>query len=235
MAISYRNGTWAATSVSSFTCALSTPPGMFTGDRMIAIIASVAGSPTITPPTEAAWTQIGTSVISGTTLTTAVYYRDPVVSEPGTHTWTMSTQGRTMGLILAYGGMALGATPIVASAVGTADTAGPHATPSLAVGAGDWLLTSAVSRESPGTAAAITWTSSAGTERAEITASNTGTGAQAGMAAYDSNTGLTAGSYVRQHTANKAMSQTITWSIRLQAEPDAPSSVTGWAMGLPLR
>lgn len=231
MSIGFRDSTSVSADSSGTTTVVPLPSGATTGDRMIAFVGSIGAAPTITPP--AGWTLLAEQATT-TVMRTAAYYRDPGGSEGSTYTWTWSSSGRTIGMISCFTGVDLTIAPVESINEITSAGAGPHSTTALTLNQDDWLVYGALSRESPGTATAITWTTSDGSdvEREEETAANTGTSNQMGGVSYDSNRNLAAGSTTRSVTANKSMEKTHVWAVRIRPIVVASG---GWTFGLPVR
>lgn len=189
----YVNKSSTVNSSSTTTTVVTTPAGTSgVGDqRAVAIVGCVGTGNTITDPSGATWTKLGEHSPT-TSFKTAAYYRDITGSEAADYTWTWSVGGRNFGHIVLYSGCDRSAAPVFAVQTGTADSAGPHNSPSITVADGGWLITAVASRQSPGTAGAITWSSDDGSdaERYDVTATNTGTGAQLATAFYDSDRAL---------------------------------------------
>lgn len=195
MSIGFVNKSSTVNSSSTTTTVVSTPSGLSGAgnQRLIAFVGVIGTGNVITDPAGGTWVKLA-EFAPETNFKTAVYYRNVTGSEAGSYTWTWSVGGRNFGHIVAYSGVDLTVPPTLASVAGTADSAGPHAAPSVAVADGGWLITGVAARQSPGTAGAVTWTVSDGadSERYDVTAVNTGTGAQLPTAVYDSNRALTA-------------------------------------------
>lgn len=235
MAIDYRTGSSYASSSSGTATTIPTPIGMFTSDRMIALVGTIGANPAVSAPT--GWSLLGALSHSSGVLRVAAYWRDPQASEPGSYTWTWASSGRNCGAILAYSGVDLAVDPVADFVEGDNSDDGPFATPAQTLAAGDWLISAALSRENPGTATSITWTDSDGADakRFDLTASNTGTGAQLGAGIFDSDRALAAAAHSRNLTANKTMAQTTALSIRMSPLAEPPAATGGWAFGLPIR
>jgi hypothetical protein len=208
------------------------PAGVAQGHRLVAYVGSIGSSPTITDP--AGWQKIA-EYAPGSTLKTAVYYRDvPAGAEPASYTWGWSASGRNFGQIVAYSGCDLTAAPVATPAlVENVAAAGSVAAPSTSLVGGDWLLTLIAGRENPGTDTAKNWTKgdALDVERHDEYSTNTGTGAKLTAAFYDSNRALTTGNASRSVSTNVAMPQAHVWSVRLVSQVTSSPGVTPAATG----
>ncbi len=84
------------------TLTISQPPGVQSGDVLIAhVIVQTAGN-TVTPPS--GWTLIKRQD-SLSSMSTATYYKVAGASEPSTYSWTFSTAGEASGGIADYSGV----------------------------------------------------------------------------------------------------------------------------------
>lgn len=80
--------------------AISRPSGTQAGDLMVAAISVRGGTGTsITPPTD--WNLLRRDD-SGTTLSTAVYYKFAATGDPGSFTWSFSANVKNVGAILSF-------------------------------------------------------------------------------------------------------------------------------------
>ncbi|HEX8628761.1 MAG TPA: hypothetical protein VF755_11380 [Catenuloplanes sp.] len=137
------------------TVSLNSPSEARPGDLLIAVIASIATSPTVTVP--APWRLLRTGS-DGANCHAALFFNTVRASDPPLWRWEWSQPGRAMGWIIAIGGagpyLAHGMTP----AGGTPSTvAAPWV--SLPRPRHGNLLYGVIGNELPGTATAKTWTS----------------------------------------------------------------------------
>ncbi len=189
MAIAFVNKSSTVNSSSTTSTAVTLPASVVNTVRMVAVVGCIGTGNNVAGP--AGWTKLA-EFAPETNFKTAVYYRDATGSESGTATWTWSVGGRNFGHIVAYSGASLLLPPTVQAAAGTPDSVGPHSSATVQISDQGWSITAVAARQSPGTAGAVTWTSSDGSdnERYDVTATNTGTGAQLPTALYDSNRAL---------------------------------------------
>lgn len=238
-----RNRSVANTGVSGTSTVLQTPVGVKQNDRMYALVASIATTPTITPP--AGWTQIGADYNPGSTLKTSLWYRDVGASaEPLTYTWTWSGNGRTEGMCVAYAGMDLTAAPL-GGVVGATDSSVALSTFAFsAPQAGDWAFFAGVGRQNPGDDAVKTWAITGGTADVNVHdaySPNTGTGADLTFAWWDTGAPLAAGAVTRSVDPSVVLTQYHAWAMRLAApapppDPEPPPGFGTWSyIGVPHR
>lgn len=213
MPIAFVGANSVLNSVSGTSTALPMPTAAVTGNMLYALIASVGNSPVPTAPS--GWTLVS-SFSPGTTLTSYLYRKVAVSGDVGsTATWTWSSSGRNSGVSLAYSGV--DATVATSTAqVWTHDVANaPIAAPSLGAEVGDWLVTAAVGRESPGTATTKNWTIATGTdvERIEVATAGAATDVKIATAWYDSAGAVGAGSTTRSVSVTPLLQQSHVWSL----------------------
>lgn len=238
MAIGYRGKSVTNTGVSGNTLTVPVPTGTLSGDRMYCVVGSMGGSPAITDP--AGWQKLA-EYAPGTTLKSAIYQRNATGSEPASYTWTFSSNGRMLGMCVAYSGVDLTATTI-GGGVGADDPTAPTQAYSVAVQNGDWVLVAAVGRESPGTDDPKTLAISdpADVERYDVYSSNTGTGADVTGGWWDTGRPLTAQTVSRTVTpAGAPLGHLHLWTLRIAApvtntDPQ-PNTATWSYMGIPQR
>lgn len=238
MAVGFRASSLINSNTSGTTTVLPMPAGLVNGDRVYVLVGSIGTSPTLTDP--AGWTKVA-EYAPGTTLKTALYYRDVVGGEAASYTWTWSGSGRNMGMAVAYSGLDLTAAELGA-AVGVTDTASGLATQAFSTAAdGDWAFFCAMGRENPGTANTKSWTDSdpADAERMDSSSAATVPGANITGGWWDSNRVLGNGvSVQRTITPSVSLTQFHAWGIRLAAPASAgpPTGVTTWSyLGQPQR
>lgn len=238
MPVGYRNGAGVNTGVVSTTTVIPVPSGVVNGDRMYALVASVAATPTVTGPN--GWTKFDEHMIGANTKS-AVYYRNVGVSaEPVNYTWTWSTAGRTIGLIVAYSGVDT-AVPQIGGV-----TSAPAATSPLPLytwASSDvysWAMFLAVGREEPGTDLTKEWATSEvlDVERFDVFSPNTGTGTDITVAWFDTGQAVPPGPISRQLiTPNTDLSPVHGWALHLAGLPPVVG-VGGnpmTALGIPIR
>lgn len=200
------------------------------GDRVIAMVTTNAVSSTLTGAS-GGWTTLG-SYRPTTTMSQAAYYKDYTVEDPTpvSYTWTAAVSGRMTVAYVVYSGCDLTKAPIFAanpSLVGNRTSS----TPATAVTDQDLVVGFTSARQSPGDAAAISWTPTApAVEVYDIRAEAAGTTQQLTTNIYESGP-LPAGSVTLSTVANKDMAEANTWSIRLQP----PTAAAGWRVGVPIR
>lgn len=240
MAIAYRNKSIVNTGVSATTAVIPVPAGVVQGDRMYALVATIATSPTFTDP--AGWTKVG-ELMPGSNTKSALYYRDvTAAAEPASYTWTSSASGRMLGMIVAYSGLDLAASQSAVTA-DAADTAAGVTTAAVGTAQpGDWMAFVAIGRQNPGDDVAKTWTinDANDTERYDVYSPNTGTGADITGAWYDTNRALPVSTVQRTITPSTTLTQIHTWAFRLAAPEQVvtppPTDVNTWSyIGLPQR
>ena len=237
MAIGYVGKGSVVNTVSGTAVNVPMPSGLAAGHRIYVLIGSIgSNSGTVTDP--AGWTKIGEEV-TGSNLRTALYAKTAVAADVGsTVTWTFPSAGRTFGYSLAYSGVDLAASDLAQANSTTTAGTGPWSTASLALNSGDWLLTSAVGRQNPGTSGTHDWTNAtaADVERHDLYA-DVGTSITIAAAQWDSGAGVAAGSHSRSISSNVSYSQIATWALRIPALADAaPTGGNPWSsMGMPLR
>lgn len=238
MAISYRNGSGVNTGVVSTATVIPVPSGIVNGDRMYALVASIAATPTVTGP--AGWTKFD-EFMTGANTKSAVFYRDVGVSaEPANYTWSWSTAGRTIGLIVAYSGLDRSATQIGGV---TSSTNGDQFLPLYTWSVSDtysWALFLAVGREEPGSDFPKDWRTNEAldVERFDTYSPNTGVGTDITAAWFDTGRALPAGPVTRQLIMqNFALSPMHGWALQLSGLP--PTVGVGGnpmtALGIPIR
>lgn len=159
--------------------------------RVYALVGSGATTALpVTPPAGAGWTLLR-SYQPTSNYTELLYYRD--ITDGGeagdTVTWTWANTSRTWIALLAYDEVDTGRAPQFDVLPYTTYRAGPFAAPSLSVPPGDWLMTLASGRESPGTDTAKSWTTNITTdvERVDMTSTNSGSGQKYVVGAWDTN------------------------------------------------
>jgi hypothetical protein len=220
-------------STSGSSTAVPMPAGVVAGHMLYALVASVGASPTPTAPS--GWALVS-SLSPGSTLTSWLYRKVAVAGEP-TATWSWSSQGRNLGLSLAYSGVDA-AVSTNAAPVQSTDGSLAVAAPAVAANAGDWLVTIGVGRENPGTATAKDWTVNAGTDaqRVDVATAGATTDVKVSAAWFDSNGGVAAGSTARTVSSTPDMSQRHIWSVLLNLPAGELTGGNPWShMGLPLR
>lgn len=238
--IAFVNKAYVFNSTSGNSTVVPVPSGTAAGQRMLAMVGSVASSPTITDPTGSTWVKMG-EFAPGSTLKTALYYRDvTATAEPASYTWGWSGNGRNWGYMVAYANADLTTAPTFDQVVANDAAAGAGiASPSLGLSAGDWLVTLMGGRENPGTDTAKGWTNAdtSDAERLNFYSSNTGTAAKTTAAWWDSARNLASGAVQRTITPSVLMQQVHLWSVRLAAQAPPSSGggeSTSWSrMGLP--
>jgi hypothetical protein len=239
MAVGFRGSALVNSNTAGTSTVVPMPAGLVVGDRVYVAIGSIATTPTITDP--AGWTKLS-EYAPGSTLKSALYYRDVVGGEAGTYTWTWSASGRNLGMAVAYSGLDLAATPLGGS-IGVTDSAAGLQTPAFATAqAGDWGFFFSMGRENPGTAAAKTWTINDAADEERIdTSSTVGTaGANLTGGWWDSGRELGAGTTVqRTITPSVTLTQFHAWAMRLAAPASTggpPAGVQTWSyVGQPQR
>lgn len=232
MPITFVGANSVLNSTSGSNTAVPMPAGVAAGNMLYALVASVGASPTPTAPS--GWTLIN-SFSPGSTLTSWLYRKVAVAGEP-TATWTWSSQGRNLGLSLAYGGVD---STVTSNAAAVQSTTGSDAVAASALAAnpGDWLVTIGVGRENPGTATAKDWTVSGGTnvERLDVATGGAATDVKVSAAWFDSN-GDASGTPARSVSSTPDMSQRHIWSLLLNLPASEQVSGNPWShMGRPLR
>lgn len=238
MPIAYRNGSGVNTGVVSTSTVIPVPSGVVNGDRMYALVASIASTPTLTGP--AGWTLFDEHMIGANTKS-AVYYRNVTASpEPVNYTWTWSAAGRTIGLIVAYSGVDTAA-PQIGGVVSASSSASPL--PLYSWASSDiysWAMFLAVGREEPGTDLTKDWSTSelADVERFDTFSPNTGVGTDITAAWFDTGQPVPPGPIVRHlSTPNMDLSPIHGWALHLAGRPP----VVGMggnpmtALGIPIR
>lgn len=237
MSIAYVGKAFFFSSASGTSCPVPMPSTGAAGHKLYCLLGSIgASSGTVSAP--AGWTLVK-DLVTGSNLRAQLYARSAVSGDAGaTFTWAFPASGRMFGYSLAYSGVDLAASELVDAVGSTTAGSGPWATPTLALGANDWLLTAGLGRENPGTATAKNWTNSDASDverfdlasAAEPSINNT-------AALYDSNRALGAGSYSRNLASGASLSSSQVWAVRIPALADAaPASTNPWTvMGMPLR
>lgn len=239
--VGYRNRSVGNTSQSGGSTVLPMPVGLKSGDRMYALLGSLAATPTITEP--AGWTKVS-EYQTGTTLKTALFYRDiTAAAEPASYTWTWSSNGRTMALGVSYYGLDLAAAALGGTQSVTDSSSAPQTFAFATPQDGDWALFGAMAKESPGTDNVKSWTDSDSLDvkRHDNYGTNTGTGPRITGAWWDTGRGLPASTVQRTLTPSVPLTHQHAWGLRLAApagsgDPPPPSGVTTWSyIGQPQR
>jgi hypothetical protein len=238
MPIAYRNGSGVNTGVVSTATVIPVPSGVTNGDRMYALVTSIASTPTLTGP--AGWTKFDEHIIGANTKS-AVFYRDVGASaEPANYTWSWSAAGRSIGLIVAYSGIDRSATQIggVTSSPNSLDWL-----PLYTWAVSDtysWAIFLAVGREEPGTDFTKDWRTNEvlDVERFDTYSPNTGSGTDITAAWFDSGRALPAGPVSRQLIMqNFNLTPVHGWALQLSGLPPVVG-VGGnpmTALGIPIR
>lgn len=228
MSIGYVGKAFVMNTVAGTTAQVPMPSTVADGHKLYVVVGSI-GSTTGTMSGPAGWTKVAEDT-AGSSLRAAIYVKNAVNADAGaTYTWTFPNAGRTFGYAAAYSGVDLSAANLAQTAVSTTEGPGPWATPSLALGTGDWYLYAGVGRENPGSTGTHDWTSSGSsdTERYDLF-SNVGTTSIAIAAAlWDTGAPVTAGSQARSVSSNVAYSQTVMLAARIPAAADTGSSAGG--------
>lgn len=239
MAVAYRGKSFVFNSTAGLTTVAPAPSGILAGDRLVAVVGSVASSPTITDPAGGTWAKLA-EFAPGSTLKTAVYARDAVTGDASASwTWTWSASGRNFGYVVAYSGVDTTVQTLAQPVEGSA--ANPCTTPAVGLDTGDWLITVAAGRQNPGTDDVKDWTidDSSDVERFDLYSTNTGTAAKLTAALWDSGRGLDPVATDRIVQPNLTLAQYHAWSIRLAAPQTGGSTGTGgnpWSyVGIPQR
>lgn len=238
MPIGYRNGSGVNTGVVSTSTVIPVPSGVVNGDRMYALVASIASTPTVTTPS--GWTKFDEHMIGANTKS-AVFYRDVTASsEPANYTWTWSAAGRSIGLIVAYSGVDT-AVPQIGGVTSAAASTNPLPLYTWATSdTYSWAIFLAVGREDPGTDLTKDWRTSEvlDVERFDTYSPNTGTGTDITAAWFDSGRALAAGPVARSLIAtNTNLSPIHGWALHVAGLPP----VVGMggnpmtALGIPIR
>ncbi len=235
MPIAFVNANSVLNSSSGQTTAVPMPAGIAAGNLLLVMIASVGASPTATAPS--GWSLVS-SFSPGSTLTSWLYRKVATAGDIGaTPSWSWSSQGRNLGVSMAYSGVDTAAS-INAAAVQNTDGTGAAAAPALGAAAGDWLVTVGLGRENPGTATAKNWTSTTGTdvERIDVATAGAATDVKVSAAWFDSNGGVAGGSTARSLSSTPEMTQRQIWSILLPLPAGEQSGGNPWShLGRPLR
>jgi hypothetical protein len=234
MPIAYVGSASVLNSTSGFTTAVPMPAGIAAGNLLLAAVANVGTSPTTSAPS--GWSLVA-SYSPGTTLTTYLYRKVATGSETTT-TWTWSSQGRNLGVCVAYSGVDTTLSSTAATAWAHDDGGGPVAAPSLGAQSGDWLVTFGVGRESPGTSTTKNWSISAVTdaERLDVSTAGAATDVKVTAAWYDSAAGLASGATARTLSSTPELQQRHLWSVLLPLPAAERAGGNPWThMGLPLR
>lgn len=238
MPVSYRNGAGVNTGVVSTSTVIPVPSGTVNGDRMYALVASIASTPTVTGP--AGWVKFDEHMIGANTKS-AVYYRDVgVTAEPANYTWSWSAAGRSIGLIVSYSGVDTGV-PQIGGVVSANSSVDPLPLYTWATSdVYSWAVFLAVGREDPGTDLTKDWRTNEvfDVERFDTYSPNTGVGTDITAAWFDSGRLLPAGPVTRQLiTPNSNLSPIHGWALHLAGLPP----VVGMggnpmtALGIPIR
>ncbi len=238
MAIEYVGKAFVMNTVSGTAMQVPMPSTAAAGDRIFVVTGSI-GSTSGSLPTPSGWAKIAEEV-AGTALRGSLFVKTAVGGDSSaTYTWNFPNAGRNFGYAVAYRGVDVAAANLAQAASFTDDDNGPWSSPSLALNAGDWLLTAVVARQNPGTSGTHNWTTDAGTdvERYDLF-TDVGTNISISGGLWDSGAPLAAGSYSRAISSNVNYSQEILLAARIPVAVDSGGSSGGnpWThMGLPLR
>jgi hypothetical protein len=239
VAIGYVGKAFAMNAVAVETAAVPMPSTVAAGHKLYALVGSIgAASGTVTPPS--GWTRV-LDEITGTSLRTILYAKTAVAADAGaTHTWKFPNTGRTFGYAVAYSGVDTAAANLAQANSFTDTGNGPWATPALALGAGDWLLTAGVGRQNPGTSGTHDWTTTTVADVARFDLyTDVAPSIILSAALWDTGAPVAAGSAARTLNSNVNYSQAVVWSARVPALADTGGSAGGgnpWShMGIPLR
>lgn len=205
-----------------------TPPGVLDGDHLVAFFGWL--STTVTGISPATFAPLGADTPDGSNLTARILHRT-ASGEPASYAFGVSSAVKAAGWVGAYRGVHPTEPIYDFAIVGLASTTS-HVTPAVDVPAGGWLIYGAVSRDTPGGAGLVTWTSS-GTAPAERydAASNSGS-ADITMAVYDSGAALSAATNVtRTLTSSAALDNVVAFAIALK--PATPPPGSGGATTIP--
>lgn len=236
MTIAYVGKAFVMNAVAGTGIAVPMPTAGAAGNKLYVLVGSVgAAAGTITAPSN--WAKV-LDLITGTNLRSVLYAKTAVSGDIGaTHTWTFPASGRNFGYSVAYSGVDVAASDLADVSGSTTADNGPWSTPSLALAAGDWLLTAGVGRESPGTSAVKNWTTSDGAdvERFDVD-SDSEPSINVTAALWDSGRALTAGSHNRTLNSGATLSQSQVWSVRIPVATDPGIGANPWShMGIPQR
>jgi hypothetical protein len=237
MSISYVGKAFVLNSTSGTSCVVPMPSTVAAGHKLFVLIGSVgANSGSVTAPS--GWTLVK-ELLTGSALRVQLYSRVATSADASaTYTWTFPSAGRNFGYSVAYSGVDTTVTDLADATGDTNSGTGPWATPSLALSAGDWLITAAVARENPGTSTAKNWTSSdtSDIERYDLT-TDSAPSINVSASLFDSGRALPAGTVTRSLTENgAAFSQSQVWAVRVPALADVVSTSNPWtAAGIPIR
>lgn len=239
MGIGYVGKAFILAASSGTSIVVPMPSGAAAGHKLYVLVASIASTATaMTAPAGAGFTLVK-ELTTGSNLRSQLYSKNAVAGDGGaSYTWATGNSGRYVGYSVAYSGVDLAASDLADAAGDTALGSGPWTTPAIALNDGDWLLSAAIGRESPGTATGKNWTTSdvSDTERFDnTTAAEPSININAAL--YDSARDLVGGTTSRQLAQAAAVSTSQVWAVRIPAlAAAAPSGGNPWsAMGVPIR
>lgn len=198
-----------------------TKPTVTTNDVMIGIFSTTGGG-TFTPPS--GWTQIQLDNGASSNRAWAGYRKVDGTEGAGPYTGTWSVSGKGHSQVLSFRGVNL-TTPIDASAANFSSSVSSIAAGCTATGAGDWLLTYAMSRHPFGAAQSIT--TSDGSDVREYTLDTTsGSGSDIDIGMWQSGRDLTTGAQSRTITNAGGSQSTFDW-VSILLKPATPPAVQG--------
>lgn len=240
MAVGYVGKAFVMNTVAGTACAVPMPSTVAAGQKLYVLVGSIgSASGTITAPSTA-WAKV-LDETTGTSLRTVLYAKTAVLADAGaTYTWTFPNSGRNFGYSQAYSGVDTAAANLAQAVSITDEGNGPWTTPALALADGDWLMTAAVGRQSPGVAGARDWTMTAADVARFDLYTDVAPSILLSAALWDTGAPVSSGSVNRTINSNVNYTQTALWSMRIPMLADASSGGSSennpWShMGIPQR
>lgn len=213
---------------------ITAPPGLLDGDHLVSFFGWLSSVVTATHP--ATFTQLGSDTPDGSNLTARLLHR-AANAEPASYAFGVSSAVKNAGWVGCYRNVDPDA-PIYDYAIAALASTTSHVTPAVDVPEGGWIVYGVVTRDTPGGAGVVTWTSS-GTAPAERydAASNAGS-ADITMAVYDSAGPLSAATGVtRTLTSSAALDNVVAFAVALKPSATPPGgggATTVPTPGIPL-
>ncbi len=207
---------------------VTAPAAVADGDHLVSFFGWL--STTVTGNSPATFAQLGADTSDGSNLTARLLHR-AAAGEPASYAFGVSSAVKNAAWVGAYRNVDPDA-PIYDWAIAALASTTSHVTPAVDVPDGGWLIYGAVTRDTPGGAGVVTWTSS-GTSPAERydAASNSGA-SDITMAVYDSGASLDAATNVtRTLTSSAALDNVVAFAVSLK--PETPPPGAGGATTIP--
>lgn len=200
---------------------VTAPADMANGDRLVSFFGWL--STTVTGNSPATFTQLGVDTSDGSNLTARILHR-LAASEPASYAFGVSSAVKAAAWVGCYRNVHP-TEPIYDFAIAALASTTSHVTPAVDVPAGGVLVYGAVTRDTPGGAGVVTWTSSGTAPQERYDAASNSGSADITMAVYDSGAPLDAAIGVtRTLTSSAALDNVVAFAIALNPAVPPPGA-----------